>query len=227
MSCIRYKSDKPPGDEAAREPSREAGDPLDDDDVNPNAPKLVKVGFVTEPSMATLEKMSDDELAAVHGFAVERPDFGRVEWLGRVDVRGVDLDRDVRICERDGPPEVEVYDDGDALDLGGGKGGDQHLERWRGSSCHGGRGVPGLYLVVRGVLSCASLATPRSVQPPPLPATSRALVSPAGPLAPPRDFVARVLQETRPTIDDYLEIGEDNVRAPVCVRPCCVPCERR
>ncbi|KAH8092037.1 hypothetical protein SO694_00030129 [Aureococcus anophagefferens] len=108
-------SDKPPGDEAAREPSREAGDPLDDDDVNPNAPKLVKVGFVTEPSMATLEKMSDDELAAVHGFAVERPDYGRVEWLGRVDVRGVDLDRDVRICERDGPPEVEVYDDGDAL----------------------------------------------------------------------------------------------------------------
>ncbi|KAH8056247.1 hypothetical protein JL722_7549 [Aureococcus anophagefferens] len=99
-------SDKPPGDEAAREPSREAGDPLDDDDVNPNAPKLVKVGFVTEPSMATLEKMSDDELAAVHGFAVERPDYGRVEWLGRVDVRGVDLDRDVRICERDGPPEL-------------------------------------------------------------------------------------------------------------------------
>ena len=33
---------------------------------------------------------------------------------GRVDVRGVDLDRDVRICERDGPPEVEVYDDDDA-----------------------------------------------------------------------------------------------------------------
>jgi len=89
-------------------------DPLSSDGLNPNAPKLVKVGFVTEPSMATLERLSDDELAAVHAFAVERPDFGRVEWLGRVDVRGVDLDRDVRICERDGPPEVEVYDDDDA-----------------------------------------------------------------------------------------------------------------
>ena len=64
--------------------------------------------------MAILDRLSDDELAAVHAFAVERPDFGRVEWLGRVDVRGVDLDRDVRICERDGPPEVEVYDDDDA-----------------------------------------------------------------------------------------------------------------
>ena len=82
--------------------------------MNPKAPKLVKVGFVTEPSIATLERMSDDELAAVQCFAVERPDFGRVEWLGRVDVRDVDLDADVRICERDGPPEVEVYDDADA-----------------------------------------------------------------------------------------------------------------
>ena len=89
-------------------------DPLSSEGINPNAPKLVKVGFVTEPSMAILERLSDDELAAVHAFAVERPDFGRVEWLGRVDVRGVDLDRDVRICERDGPPEVEVYDDDDA-----------------------------------------------------------------------------------------------------------------
>ena len=65
--------------------------------------------------MATLERMSDDELAAVHAFAVERPDHGRIEWHGRVDVRRADLDRDVRICERDGPPEVEVYDDDDAL----------------------------------------------------------------------------------------------------------------
>ncbi|KAJ1446866.1 hypothetical protein M885DRAFT_501893 [Pelagophyceae sp. CCMP2097] len=78
---------------------------------NPNAPRLTKVGFTTEPSMAVLERLSDDELAAVSCFAVAREGRGRIEWVGRVDVRGVDLDADVRICERDGPPEVEVYDD--------------------------------------------------------------------------------------------------------------------
>ena len=37
---------------------------------------------------------------------------GRIEWLDRVDVRGVDIDSDVRICERSDAvnPEVEVYD---------------------------------------------------------------------------------------------------------------------
>ena len=51
----------------------------------------------------------------------------------------------------------------------------------------------------------------------PLPTTC-ALVSPTHPLASPRVFAARLLQETRPTIDDYLEMGEDNVRAAVPYR---------
>jgi len=81
--------------------------------VNPNAPKLTKLGYATEPPVDVLETMADEELAAVHRFAVVRPGHGRVDWLGRVDLRGVDLDRDVRICERAGPPSVEVYDDDD------------------------------------------------------------------------------------------------------------------
>lgn len=92
-----------------------AGNPLEEP-PNPKAPKLTKVGYVTEPAIEVLEAMSDDELAAVHGFVVSRPDYGKIEWLGRVDVRGVDLDRDVRICESGGPPDVQVYDDDDAPD---------------------------------------------------------------------------------------------------------------
>ena len=55
----------------------------------------------------------DDYESSAELRAVERPDRGRIEWLDRVDVRGVDLDCDVRICERDVGAEVEVYDDAD------------------------------------------------------------------------------------------------------------------
>lgn len=78
---------------------------------NPNAPILTKLGYVTQPPLEELQTMTDDQLKAVNGFAVIRPEVGRIKWLGSVDVRGVNLDRDVRICESEGPPGIEVYDD--------------------------------------------------------------------------------------------------------------------
>mmetsp|Transcript_10253 Transcript_10253/g.15497 ORF Transcript_10253/g.15497 Transcript_10253/m.15497 type:complete len:981 (-) Transcript_10253:311-3253(-) len=79
--------------------------------INPKAPKLTKLGYITEPPIDILETMTDVELSSVHDFAVIRSGFGKIRWLGAVDLTNVDLDRDVRICERDDTPSVEVYDD--------------------------------------------------------------------------------------------------------------------
>lgn len=69
------------------------------------APKLTKPGYAVQPSLETLHGLSEVELAAVQGFSVVRPSFGRVEWIGAVDVRGADLDDIVDIQHGD----ISVY----------------------------------------------------------------------------------------------------------------------
>ena len=64
-------------------------------------------GYATEPSLAVLRRMSEDELSGVSGFTVKRKGFGSVRWLGRVDVRGIKLDEIIEITYL----AVEVYTD--------------------------------------------------------------------------------------------------------------------
>jgi len=67
-------------------------------------PKLTNPEYHTKPSIQELSRMSDEELAAVDGFSVWNK-WGKVEFLGRVDLRGVDLDFVISIGHR----LVEVY----------------------------------------------------------------------------------------------------------------------
>lgn len=60
-------------------------------------PKLTKEGYHTVPALSELHRMSEDELAEVEDFAVVRPNIGKIEWIGKVDLRGADLDTTVCI----------------------------------------------------------------------------------------------------------------------------------
>ena len=70
-----------------------------------NAPKLTKDGYEANPPIEELASYSDADLAAVPNFSVSRPGYGKVEWLGAVDIRASDLDRIVVIE----PKDVSVY----------------------------------------------------------------------------------------------------------------------
>lgn len=70
-----------------------------------SAPTLTKAGYTSFPSMETLSKMSEADLAAVPNFVVERIGVGSVAWDGAVDVRDVNLDSVVTIENK----AVEVY----------------------------------------------------------------------------------------------------------------------
>jgi nuclear pore complex protein Nup98-Nup96 len=66
--------------------------------------------------------MTDDELSRVSGFAVYRPDFGKIVWSGETDVRGLDLDKIVSIeasavCvyDEESDPSIEKPDQGYGL----------------------------------------------------------------------------------------------------------------
>lgn len=71
------------------------------------APTLTKKGYTCTPSIAELEGMLPEDLAAVPGFSVERPGVGKIEWEGAVDIRGVNLDTLVQID--DSPQSASVY----------------------------------------------------------------------------------------------------------------------
>lgn len=76
----------------------------------PSPPTLMRPGYLTNPSIAALKKMSVKELSQVRNFSVYRPNIGRIEWEGETDVRGLDLDLIVNIEKRG----VEVYDSEEA-----------------------------------------------------------------------------------------------------------------
>ena len=63
-------------------------------------PKLTKEDYYMEPSLESLSSMARDDpgaLKAVRAFTIGRHGFGQVQWLGLVDVRGLDLDKLVHI----------------------------------------------------------------------------------------------------------------------------------
>jgi hypothetical protein len=67
-------------------------------------PKLTNPELNIKPSIQELSRMPDEELAAVDGFSVWNK-WGKIEFMGRVDLRGVDLDFVISIGHR----LVEVY----------------------------------------------------------------------------------------------------------------------
>lgn len=69
-------------------------------------PVLSKDGYDTVPTMSVLRNMTEDELSSVQNFAVTRKNYGKIEWLVAVDIRGEDLDKAVEIEAN----EVSVYD---------------------------------------------------------------------------------------------------------------------
>ena len=62
-------------------------------------PKLTLIGYTTTPSIVELARMSAEELATVRGFCVQN-EYGRIEFQGETDVRGLDIDSIVRIEEK-------------------------------------------------------------------------------------------------------------------------------
>ncbi|GIQ84545.1 hypothetical protein KIPB_006057 [Kipferlia bialata] len=78
--------------------------------ISSAAPRLDNPDMYTVPALSDLEVMSDDELAAVRGFTVGHTAFGRVEFLGLTDVRGLDLGALVAFEQR----SLEVYPAGTA-----------------------------------------------------------------------------------------------------------------
>ena len=52
-------------------------------------PTLTTPGVVVSPSLETMARMSERELAAVECFTLAHPDCGAVEWHGHTDVRGL------------------------------------------------------------------------------------------------------------------------------------------
>lgn len=69
-------------------------------------PKLTKPGYIVSPSIEEMSRMSEADLAAVSNFKVECPEHGSILWVGAVDVRNINLDSVVEICNK----EVIVYE---------------------------------------------------------------------------------------------------------------------
>ena len=87
--------------------------PAAEDPATP--PTLTSEGYWTSPDMSILKNLSDSELSKVENFAICRDKYGKIEWNGTTDVRGLDLDKLVRIDKK----EVFVYGD-DCDDNSGG-----------------------------------------------------------------------------------------------------------
>ena len=69
-------------------------------------PKPPKTGYMTEPAMVDLYRMSLQELGQVENFKISN-EFGSVQFLDKVDLTDVDLADVVTIVLR----SAEVYDD--------------------------------------------------------------------------------------------------------------------
>lgn len=74
-----------------------------------SCPVLKNPDFFTRPSYDRLQRMTDVELSEVDGFAVGCKGLGSVEWIGKTDVRHLNLDELVFFEKK----EVIVYKDDD------------------------------------------------------------------------------------------------------------------
>lgn len=70
-------------------------------------PNLTKPGYYTLPSRAELFRMSASQLKEVEDFTVGLENVGKVTWIDKTDIRGLDLDSIIEFR----PGEVEVYPD--------------------------------------------------------------------------------------------------------------------
>lgn len=67
-------------------------------------PKLSKAGYQTEPSYLNICKMTEKELSQVEDFSIKNQ-WGKIHFLGKTDLRGLNLDKIV-IIEK---AKVEIY----------------------------------------------------------------------------------------------------------------------
>ncbi|TYZ59325.1 hypothetical protein PybrP1_004970, partial [[Pythium] brassicae (nom. inval.)] len=74
-----------------------------------SCPVLKNADFFTRPSYDRLQRMTDSELSEVDGFTVGCKGLGSVEWIGKTDVRHLNLDELVFFEKK----EVIVYKDDD------------------------------------------------------------------------------------------------------------------
>mmetsp|Transcript_45073 Transcript_45073/g.109622 ORF Transcript_45073/g.109622 Transcript_45073/m.109622 type:complete len:1003 (+) Transcript_45073:1996-5004(+) len=79
--------------------------PVVDSKVSSMVPKLSKPEYQCSPSIAELQRMPPEDLAAVSSFSVERVGVGKIEWEGAVDVRNANLDA-IIVIE---PKSIQVY----------------------------------------------------------------------------------------------------------------------
>ncbi|OWZ12711.1 hypothetical protein PHMEG_00014086 [Phytophthora megakarya] len=75
--------------------------------ASPSCPMLKNKDYYTIPSYERLQDMTDDELSRVEKFTVGCRGLGAVEWIGKTDVRELDLDELVYFEKK----EVIVYRD--------------------------------------------------------------------------------------------------------------------
>eukprot|EP00871_Galdieria_phlegrea_P000177 jgi/Galph1/115/GphlegSOOS_G4785.1 len=94
-----YEENLSPDSSAARETTSEF--------KNDAAPILTKESYYTVPSLDSLRKMSNEELSHVSDFRVGRTGVGEIQWIGKTDVRYLNLDRIINIENR----AVLVYPD--------------------------------------------------------------------------------------------------------------------
>lgn len=71
-------------------------------------PKPPKAGYKISPDIITLSRMTLEEIQNVENFTIENQ-FGKIVFLGKTDLTGVDLEKLVTIVHRN----AEVYDDND------------------------------------------------------------------------------------------------------------------
>ena len=69
-------------------------------------PTLTLDGYCAIPDIEDLNRMSNSELSKVKDFTVRREKFGMIKWEGLTDVRGLNLDKLIRIDKK----EVFVYE---------------------------------------------------------------------------------------------------------------------
>ncbi|GLE11749.1 hypothetical protein PINS_up024375 [Pythium insidiosum] len=77
--------------------------------ISAACPSLKNEDYFTVPSYDRLKRMTEQELSQVEGFKVGCKGLGTVEWLGKTDVRHLDLDELIQFEKK----EVIVYKDDD------------------------------------------------------------------------------------------------------------------
>jgi len=68
-------------------------------------PSLINQEYIINPSVEQMSEMNAADLAAVTDFTIFRPNYGKIEWIGAVDVRKLDVDKSISIEDQ----AISVY----------------------------------------------------------------------------------------------------------------------